>query len=146
MQIIRVTDSAREVVEPQWLSRAEVVHRQLRPHLPQDYAKRMREVFRAGGEMCVAVQGDAVAGVAVYRLYENTFSGTKLYVDDLVTDERLRSRGVGHALIAFLEEEGRRRGADALELDSGTHRTRAHRFYFREGFVISSFLFRKDLK
>jgi hypothetical protein len=33
-----------------------------------------------------------------------------------------------------------------MELDSGTHRTRAHKFYFREGFIIPSFAFRKDFE
>jgi hypothetical protein len=35
---------------------------------------------------------------------------------------------------------------DVLALDSGTQRTDAHRFYFREGMVIPSFCFRKNLK
>jgi hypothetical protein len=33
-----------------------------------------------------------------------------------------------------------------LALDSGTQRTDAHRFYFREGLVIPAFCFRKTLK
>jgi hypothetical protein len=36
-------------------------------------------------------------------------------------------------------------GCDVVALDSGTQRTAAHRFYFREGFVIPSFCFRKSL-
>jgi hypothetical protein len=40
----------------------------------------------------------------------------------------------------------RSRGCNGMELDSGTHRTRAHRFYFREGFLITSFAFRKEFK
>ena len=30
-------------------------------------------------------------------------------------------------------------------LDSGTHRTQAHKFYFREGLVLNSFHFAKAL-
>ena len=155
MQIIRITDDARQVVEPQWLARAERVHRQLRPQLPPDYGARMRRIFETGGEMCVAV-GDAevagvavretaVVGVAVFRSFENTFNGKRFYVDDLVTDAARRSSGVGHALLSFLEGLARARGGTSIDLDSGTHRTGAHRFYFREGFVIPSFAFKKDL-
>ena len=96
--------------------------------------------------MCVVVEGALVVGVAVFRYYENTFSGRKFYVDDLVTDEAFRSGGIGHAMLAFLEKLARGRGCDSLELDSGTQRTRAHKFYFREGFVIPAFVFRKDLR
>ena len=146
MQIIRVTDDHCGLVEPQWLARAEQVHRQLRPQLPADYVAKMQAIFASGGEMCVAVQDQQVLGMAVFRAFENTHAGRKFYVDDLVTDEAFRSTGVGHALLAFLEQLARSRGCSGLELDSGTHRARAHQFYFREGFFIRSFAFRKEFK
>ncbi|HTT36969.1 MAG TPA: GNAT family N-acetyltransferase [Burkholderiales bacterium] len=146
MEIIRITDDNRQVVEPAWLERAERVHRQLRPQLAPDYVGKMQAVFGSGGEMCIVAEGALVVGVAVFRYYENTFSGRKFYVDDLVTDEAFRSGGIGHAMLAFLEKLARARGCDSLELDSGTQRTRAHKFYFREGFVIPAFVFRKDLR
>lgn len=145
-KIHQVTDERREVVLPGWLARAEGVHRQLRPRLPADYVAKMRLVFSQGGEMCVAAIGEEVAGVAVFRVFENTHVGSRFYVDDLVTDDRRRSTGVGKAMIAWLEAEARRRGCPGLDLESGTHRTAAHRFYFREGFVIPSFSFRKDFQ
>ncbi len=146
MEIIRITDDDRQLVEPDWLERAESVHRQLRPHMPRDYVGKMQTVFASGGEMCVVVREDQVVGVAVFRYFENTHVGHKFYVDDLVTDEGFRSSGVGHALLAFLEKLARSRGCSTMELDSGTQRTRAHKFYFREGFVIPSFSFRKDFE
>jgi hypothetical protein len=145
MNIIRITDDDRRLVESDWLERAETVHRQLRPHMPSDYVGKMQAVFASGGEMCVLVQDERVVGVAVFRYFENTHVGYKFYVDDLVTDEGFRSSGVGHALLVFLEQLARSRGCNSIELDSGTQRTRAHKFYFREGFVIPSFSFRKDL-
>ena len=145
MDIIRITDDAREVIEPEWLARSESVHRQLRPQLPVDYVEKMKRVFETGGEMCVAVVDENVVGIAVFRSFQNTHVGAKFYVDDLVTQEKHRSSGVGRALIAFLERLARSRGGTTIELESGTQRTRAHQFYFREGFVIPSFVFRKDL-
>jgi GNAT superfamily N-acetyltransferase len=145
MQIIRITDDANKVVQPEWLARSEAVHRQLRPQLPVGYVEKMKRVFETGGEMCVAVEANNVVGLAVFRCFENTHVGAKFYVDDLVTDEKRRSSGVGRALIEFLGGLAKSRGGSTLELDSGTQRTSAHRFYFREGFVIPSFAFRKDL-
>ncbi|MGP0060377.1 MAG: N-acetyltransferase family protein, partial [Beijerinckiaceae bacterium] len=133
MKIVQITVACGEVVEPVWLARAETVHRQLRPQLPADYAAKMRKVFAGGGEMCVCTDAAAVLGVAVYRAFENTFSGYRFYVDDLVTDETRRSQGVGHMLLEYLEQEANRRGATSLELESGTQRDQAHKFYFREG-------------
>jgi GNAT superfamily N-acetyltransferase len=145
-RLITVTDDRGAVVEPQWLARAEGVHRSLRTALPDDYAGKLARVFAGGGRMCVAVDGDRVVGVAVYRISENTFAGVNLYVDDLVTDETDRSRGVGHALMAHLEQVARDAGCANLRLDSGTHRQKAHKFYFREGMVITSFSFNKPLQ
>jgi len=145
MDIVRITDDERRLVEPEWLSRAERVHRQLRPQLPGGYTDRMQRIFAGGGEMCVAVIGDEVVGVAVFRTYENTHQGTHFYVDDLVIDEGVRSKGIGHALLSFLERLARSRGSPAVGLDSGTHRTQAHRFYFREGYHIPAFVFHKAL-
>jgi GNAT superfamily N-acetyltransferase len=146
MDIIRVTDDGGRLVEPDWLGRAEAVHRQLRPQLPEGYSRKMQAIFASGGEMCIAVREGKVAGVAVFRCFENTHAGRKFYLDDLVTDEAARSSGVGHALLVFLEKLARDRGCSGMELDSGTQRRQAHKFYFREGFVISSFAFRKEFE
>lgn len=145
VRIALVAGSAPFVAEPELLSAAESVHRQLRPHLASDYVAIMTGIFTDGGEMIVAVDdAGAVLGVAVYRCFRNTFSGIRFYVDDLVVDAAQRSLGVGRLLIAWLQQEAMRRGSQRLELESGTQRTQAHKFYFREGFVINAFSFKQD--
>jgi len=146
IRIVEVTNASGAVVAADWFAKAEAVHRQLRTGLPRDYAATMKRVFKGGARMCVAVEGTVVAGVAVYRVYENTFQGRQLYVDDLVTDEKRRSTGVGRALLAYLENKARAADLDNLALDSGTQRQQAHKFYFREGMVVTSFHFGKRLK
>jgi hypothetical protein len=146
MMIIDVTDGSGRVAEPLWLGRAEAIHRQLRTTLPADYAGRLAQVFANGGRLVVAAEGESVAGVALWRLIENTYEGRRLYVDDLVTDAAQRSRGVGRALLGHLEGKARQLGCDVLALDSGTQRAQAHKFYFREGMHIPGFCFRKNLK
>ena len=142
MRALSLPNASSEITN-QWLGRAEPIHRQLRPRLPADYAAKMQRVFAGGARLLLALDDQAagVLGLAVWRAYEDTANGLKLYVDDLVTDEEQRSRGVGRALIGWIDEEARRIGADAVILDSGTQRTRAHRFYLREGFEIRGFTF-----
>jgi GNAT superfamily N-acetyltransferase len=146
LKVVPITNAVLEVVEQEWLTRAEAVHRQLRPHLPAAYAPRMREVFAAGAEMAVAVEGEEVRGVTVFRMLDKTFNGKEMYCDDLVSDESKRSTGVGQALVAYMETLARERGCNVLTLDSGAQRQQAHKFYFREGFTITSFHFVKTLK
>lgn len=146
MRVIDVTDGSGRVVEPLWLGRAEGVHRQLRTALPPDYPGRLAQVFANGGRLSVAANDEAVLGVALWRLIENTYEGRRLYVDDLVTDAAQRSRGVGRALLGHLEARARQLDCDVLALDSGVQRAAAHKFYFREGMHIPGFCFRKNLK
>ena len=54
--------------------------------------------------------------------------------------------GLFDSTYTALEQLARDRGCGGIELDSGTHRTRAHKFYFREGFIVPSFAFRKEFK
>lgn len=143
MKIVEAYAENGRLVGAEWLKKAEQVHRQLRPHLPGDYMEKMWRVLEKA-RMALAVELDAVVGLAVYRCHENTSDGIKFYIDDLITDEAYRSKGVGHALIEHLEGIARNLGANGIMLDSGTQRTLAHKFYFREGFVISAFNFKKS--
>jgi GNAT superfamily N-acetyltransferase len=145
MTVVPVTDDRGAVVDAALLAAAEGVHRQLRPHLPKDYAGRLREVFAGGAEMAVAVEEGKVVGLTVFRVLEKTHSGRDLYCDDLVTDEARRSAGVGGALIRYMERICRERACDTFSLDSGTWRQQAHKFYFREGMTITSFHFDKKV-
>lgn len=145
VQLIDITDAQGNVVAPQWLVYAERVHRQLRPQIESDYAKKMKRVFAGGGRMCIAVREDQVLGVAVYRAYENTFSGHRFYIDDLVVDEKQRTHGVGRLMLTHLENRARDLGCNSFDLEASMHRTRAHKFYFREGLIIPSFAFRKTI-
>lgn len=142
--IIPITDDL--VAHADWLAASEILHRQLRPDLPADYAGFMRQVFSEGAEMAIAVEGRAVRAIAVYRCHLTTFHGRRFYVDDLVADEAERSRGFGGRLLDWCEARARERGCDTLDLESGVQRQRAHRFYFRRNLVIHTFGFTKDLK
>lgn len=145
--IITLADAGEEAATC-WLPRAEAVHRQLRDRLPPGfdaYRATLARVLAGGARLSLAVEGETVEGLAIWRLVDNTYEQRRLYIDDLVTDAACRSRGVGHALLAWLEHQARTLSCTVLALDSGVQRSGAHRFYFREGFLIPSFCFRKTL-
>ena len=72
-------------------------------------------------------------------------SGKHLYIDDLVTAGAWRSCGYGRLLNDYLVGLARKEGCDSVQLDSGTHRRKAHRFYFRERYTITSFHFARPI-
>jgi GNAT superfamily N-acetyltransferase len=123
------------------------VMRQLRPQLsPDAYLSTIRRLERTDGyRLAVSADGSDVRAVAGYRIMELLWCGRVLYVDDLSTDERHRSQGHGKTLVDWLTEEARSLGCVELHLDSGVQREAAHRFYFREGFAIRAYHFRRAL-
>lgn len=123
------------------------VMRQLRPHVAEaDYLGLVREMEGQGGKLIAAKEGDKVLGCAFFRRETRLFTGPLVYVDDLVSDENQRSKGVGHALIEWMSEFCRAHEIKNLVLDSGVHREQGHKFYFREGFTITSFNFKKPIE
>ena len=120
------------------------VMRQLRPDIAADrYLPMVRSMMTTDGYRLAALtDDDEVRAVAGYRYMHMLYCGRLLYLDDFVTDERVRSRGYGKALLDWLKEEARREGCSELQLISRTVREDAHRFYFREGLGIECFQFR----
>jgi len=120
---------------------------QLRPQLEREiYVGRIRQLMASDGFRLVYVSEDGAArAVAGYRVLDMLYCGRFLSVDDLVADQRARSRGHGKALLDWLKAEARREGCGHLELISNVVREAAHRFYFREGLAVDAFHFRVKL-
>ncbi len=88
------------------------------------------------GEIC------AVAG---YRYAEFLAYGKVLHLDDLVSKEQNRSKGVGSFFMNWLEEQAKEQNCDMFVLGSGTERKRAHKFYLGKNFTIDDYYFGKKL-
>jgi GNAT superfamily N-acetyltransferase len=119
----------------------------LRPNLqPDSYLSTVRRLMQTNGyNLASLVDEGAVRAVAGYRFMEMLYCGSILYVDDLITDERLRSKGFGKSMMDWLKEEARAKNCDQLHLDSGVQRENTHRFYFRERLTINCYHFRVTL-
>jgi GNAT superfamily N-acetyltransferase len=137
----------REMASDADIASAFAVMRQLRPHLREvDFLPTIRRMRGTDGYRLAAfVEDGGPACVAGFRLGENLARGKYLYVDDLVTAETARSRGLGKAMLEWLAERARKAGCAALILDSGVQRFAAHRFYLRERFDIVCHHFLKPL-
>jgi GNAT superfamily N-acetyltransferase len=122
------------------------VLRELRPHLTSEsFAAVYEQGHPQGLRFTAAYLDGRCVGVAGWRIVATTNALLKLYVDDLVTTEEARSRGVGRELLHALTEKARAAGCHLVDLDSGVHRPDAHRFYMREGLTITSFHFARPL-
>lgn len=77
------------------------VMRELRPTVPVDeYLATVRRMMQTNGYHLAALYiEETVRAVAGYRFMEMLYCGKIMYVDDLNTDERYRSKGYGKALM-----------------------------------------------
>ncbi len=115
---------------------------ELRTHLDEEQFNRLYAATHGDGYRIAAMfEGDECRACAGYRLMTNLVSGRHIYIDDLVTAERWRSRGYGRLLNGYLTELARNEKCTSVQLDSATKRRDAHRFYFRERYSIFSFHF-----
>lgn len=122
-----------------------VLH-ELRTELTEEaFLELYREAHPQGYRVVTLFDEGECRAVAGYHLTHGFLHGRFMYIDDLVTAARWRSRGYGSALNAHLWDKARDAGCSNVQLDSGTQRSEAHRFYFRDGYAITSFHFRHDL-
>jgi GNAT superfamily N-acetyltransferase len=116
---------------------------QLRPEVrPDAYVSTVRRLMSSiDYRVAAAVDARIVRAVAGYRIYEMLYCRRLMSVDDLVTDEHSRSSGFGRELLDWLKAEAVTNDCCHVHLDSRVQRARAHRFYFREDFMIEGFHF-----
>lgn len=86
-----------------------------------------------------------LVGISGFWELVRFWCGTHVDIDNVVTDENLRGQGIGKKLIDWIEDWARKQGYTFAVLDSYTHNSDSHRFYFREGYIIRGFHFTKDL-
>ena len=123
----------------------DIMH-ELRPNLVKDdFVIRVRTMQKEGFKLAFLELDKQVVAAAGYRIYTNLHMGKHCYVDDLITDPKHRSKGYGEKILAWVRSQALQVGCKVLHLDSGTHRGRAHKFYFDQGFTIASYHVTEDL-
>ncbi|QPC41549.1 GNAT family N-acetyltransferase [Kaustia mangrovi] len=139
---VRIVDAEDEV------ARCFPVMRQLRPHLASEteFVDRWKRQKETGYRLLAAWEGGRPMALAGFRVQENLIFGPHLYVDDLVTDARERSSGLGRILMDRLKAEGQRLGLEMLLLDTPLSNALGHRFYFREGLLARALKFSISLR
>ncbi len=110
--------------------------RTLRDRLDADtFVAAVRRQQCEGYELIGAFDGSALVALAGVRRSHTLSRGEHLFVDDLVTDEKMRGRGHGAALLTWVARRAAAEGLAMLHLDS---RSTARGFYEKAGFTFQS--------
>ena len=129
------------------LQRAFPVLKELRSHLKEDDSLTTLRKMMEGGYRLFALEDEgtivALAGISVGL---NLYYGPYVWVYDLITAEKARSRGHGQELLSHIERVAEDEGCQTVALSSALFRTDAHRFYEeRMGYQRAAYTFVKEL-
>ncbi len=105
------------------------------PEHPDVFAARLQRVLSLPEHaVFVAVDGDDVLGFIAGERRLMIETGERVEIVALVVDERARRRGVGHVLLAAVEQWARQIGLHDLIVRSNVTRLESHPFYEGAGF------------
>ncbi|MDR0838079.1 MAG: GNAT family N-acetyltransferase [Oscillospiraceae bacterium] len=98
--------------------------------------------------VCVAEEGDALVGFCCGQLFKSIcYSVNYGEITELFVAEEYRRRGVAAKLIAFIEAEFQKRGANGFQLFTGEENAAAQAFYRSQGYSeTSETMFRKRIE
>jgi GNAT superfamily N-acetyltransferase len=101
---------------------------------PEVLADRLRRLLAGPGTFAV-LAGTPPVAVALVTLRPNVwYGGPVALLDELYVVPRLRSRGIGSAVVARMVAIARERGVERIEINVDEGDVDAQRFYGRHGF------------
>jgi GNAT superfamily N-acetyltransferase len=98
----------------------------------ETFLTEIRRQQQDGYKLIGAFDGERLVALAGIRRSHTLSRGEHLFVDDLVTDESVRGRGYGRALMEWIADRARAEGIPRVYLDS---RITARGFYEKLGFT-----------
>ncbi|SDS73145.1 Ribosomal protein S18 acetylase RimI [Paenibacillaceae bacterium GAS479] len=93
------------------------------------------------------VDGFIVGMIGIRELLNYEISAHVTQISLMVIKKDYQKRGIGTALLLFIEDWARQKGSNILYLTSGIKedRVNAHKFYKKLGFEITGYRFTKDI-
>ena len=116
--------------------------------LPYEYHLMLRRILETPGQhVFVLVERRKIVGSLALAITPNLSHKATPWaiVENMIVEEKSRSKGYGELLIRHAIEEARKAGCYRVSLTSNKRRTDAHRFYERLGFQRTHEAFRMDL-
>ncbi|WYS07353.1 GNAT family N-acetyltransferase [Bacillus sp. FSL R5-0394] len=125
------------------------VVKQLRTHL--DESEYLEFVIEAQEKdrykMLALFEEDEIVAVIGFKPMVTLYYGRFVWVCDLVTDQKKRSKGYGEKLLTYVHEWAKNYHYEQVALSSGLQRESAHRFYEQKmDYEKVSYVFKVSLK
>jgi GNAT superfamily N-acetyltransferase len=130
------------------LERCFLVIKELRPHLNlNDYLAIYKQAHKSDGyELAVIEENGNILAAMGYRILYDFVRGKHIYIDDLVSTEKARSKGLGAELLSYAEKIANESNCNSLRLCAGVENVRGMKFYERNGWIQRAVAYTKKIK
>ncbi len=119
---------------------------QLQPSLTLEaYKKMLQDMLPNGYAQAAIFDADKCIGISGYWINTKLYSGKYLEMDNVVIDEKYRSKGIGKLLCDWCINKAKQENCKNVMLDAYLENEKAHRFYEREGFTKRGYHFLKSI-
>ncbi len=111
----------------------------------EDYKRMLLEMIPHNYYKVAVYHADILVAVSGYWLATKIYCGKYIEIDNFVVAKEHRSKNIGKILINWLLDEGKRSNCTTALLDAYVENFKAHKFYYREGFIARGFHYLKKL-
>ncbi|MBR0467981.1 GNAT family N-acetyltransferase [Candidatus Saccharibacteria bacterium] len=87
-------------------------------------------------DMLIAVEDDKIIGIATLSIHMGPIIRKNAYLEDFVTDQTVRGKGIGSALWDAMLDWAKEKGCNNLEFTCGNGREASQQFYKNHGATI----------
>ncbi|TDB49527.1 GNAT family N-acetyltransferase [Bacillus sp. CBEL-1] len=128
--MVALTEKIIELINQDQYLEAFPVLKQLRTDLTEEsFLELLTQMKQNGYKLFALYDENRIIALTGVGLQVNFYNKKYVFVYDLVTDEKHRSKGYGYKLLNFIDRWAKEKGAEFVALESGLQRTNAHRFY-----------------
>lgn len=119
--------------------------KELRPKLSYpDFLFLYKKAHLSNGYELVFIENEnEILALMGYRIIFDFVHGKHLYIDDLVTSEYQRSKGLGAKLLSYAEVVARQLNCKGLRLCTGVENKHGQRFYESNGWQARAIAYKK---
>lgn len=137
-RFVETTDEARQVFP---------LMKELRDHLDEASFLQLLSAAKAESRytLLAAFEDSGCVGLMGYRILTDFVHGRHLYIDDLVTKEGHRSRGLGARLLQEAKHIAAQNGCEKLRLCTGAQNERGKAFYERNGWALRAVVYKAQI-
>ncbi|MBL7893526.1 MAG: GNAT family N-acetyltransferase [Bacteroidia bacterium] len=109
------------------------------------YSEMLDTMLANGYRQVGAFENGQCIGISGFWINTKIYSDKYVELDNVIIDEKHRSKKVGKLLCDWIINEAKQKGCKIAMLDAYVENKDAHRFYFREGYIIRGFHFLKSI-